>query len=139
MAGIDAFGTTLERSDMASSPTFAPIGNVSSFEGPNAEREAYDVTAHDSASGWREFIGGLKNGGEVTAEVHYDPTVHDTIYGDFEDDTARDYRMSSPVGESWEFSAFLTGFEREMPVDDKMTATLTWQVTGQPTLSEPSP
>lgn len=136
MAGIDAFGTTLERSDMApTTPTFAPIGNVGNFSGPSAERETYDVTAHDTPNGWREFIGGLKNGGEVSAEVHYDPSIHDTIWADFEDDVARDYKMMSPVGETWDFQAWLTGFEREMPVDGQMSATLTWQVTGKPSLT----
>lgn len=134
MAGHDAFGTQLERSTDGGT-TFTAIGNVTSFSGPAAEREAYDVTAHDGPNNFREFVGGLVNGGEVSCELNYDPAIHDTLYDDFSSDTAVSYKMSSPVGESWEFSAILTGFEREMPVDDKMTATLTWQVTGKPTLT----
>lgn len=133
MAGIDAFGTALEKDD--GSGTFTPIGNVGNFSGPSAERETYDVTAHDGPNNFRQFVGGLVNGGEVSAEVHYDPAIHDDIYTEFESDSAVMYRMTSPVGEQWEFDAILTGFEREMPVDDKMSATLTWQVTGKPSLT----
>lgn len=46
--------------------------------------------------------------------------------------------MESPAGEVWAFSALLTGFEREMPVDGQMAATLTWQVSGEPTIT-PAP
>lgn len=135
MAGIDAFGTELRRGDGGSPETFTPIGNASNFSGPNKERETYDVTAHDTANNHRTFIGGLVNGGEVSCEVHYDPSKHDMLDQDFADPNPRNYEMESPVGEVWSFSAVLTGFEREMPVDGQMAATLTWQVSGKPSIT----
>lgn len=138
MAGIDGFGTELRRGDGGGPEVFTAIGNVGNFGGPNMERDTYDVTAHDSATRFREFIGGLVNGGEVTAEVHYDPDKHDSFVADFEDPDPINYQMESPVGEVWTFTALLTGFEREMPVDAQMAATLTWQVSGKPTIT-PAP
>jgi predicted secreted protein len=138
MAGVDAFGIKLERSDMETVPAFAPIAHVTNLSGPEIERETYDVTAHDSADGWREFVGGLKDGGEVSVEVNYDPRDHDTLVSDFEDDAPRDYRMTFPAqagGGSWAFKAILTGFKQEAPVDEKFSGELTFKVSGKPTIT----
>lgn len=138
MAGLDAFGIAFQRSDMAATPVFTSIANVTSVSGPEIERETYDVTAHDSTDGWREFIGGLKDGGEVSLEVNYDPRDHDVLVADFEDSTPRNYKIVFPAtagGGNWAFAAILTGFSSEAPVDDKLTAELTFKVTGKPTIT----
>lgn len=136
MAGLDAFGIKLERSDMEATPVFTAIGNITSVSGPEIERETYDVTAHDSPDGWREWIGGLKDGGEMSIDLNYDPRKHDELVEDFQDSAARDYKVTFPgtLG-SWAIKAFLTGFSQESPVDDKMTATLTFKVTGKPVIT----
>lgn len=140
MAGLDAYGIALQRSDMATPgpAAFTAIGNVTSVSGPEIERETYDVTAHDSVDGWREFIGGLKDGGEVSLELNYDPRKHDDMVGDFDDTVARDYKLVFPApagGGTWAFQAFLTGFSQEAPVDDKLSAEFTFKVTGKPTIT----
>ncbi|WP_433699101.1 phage tail tube protein [Nocardiopsis sp. CA-288880] len=135
MPGIDAKGTELRRGDGADPEVFIPIANVTTFGGPNSEREAYDVTTHDTPGNSREFIGGLVDEGEVSVEVNYDPADHDTLRADYRTPDPINYEMESPAGEVWAFSAVLTGFEREMPVDGQMTATLTWQVSGEPTIT----
>jgi len=137
MAGLDAFGIALKRGD-GGTPTevFATIANVNSVKGPEIEREAYDVTAHDSADGWREFIGGLKDGGEVSIEVNYDPRVHDSLVSDFDDPQPRNYKMVFPgtLGQ-WALKMLLTGFSQEAPVDDKLSAELTFKVSGKPAIT----
>lgn len=137
MAGLDAYGIALKRGDGAT-PTevFATIANVTSVKGPEIEREAYDVTAHDSPDGWREFIGGLKDGGEVSIEVNYDPRIHDALVSDFDDAQPRNYKMVFPgtLG-SWSLKLLLTGFSQESPVDDKLSAELTYKVSGKPTIT----
>lgn len=136
MAGLDAFGTILERSDGAATPVFAPIGNATSVGGPEIERETLDVTAHDSPDGWREFVGSLKDAGEVSLEVNYDPREHDALVEDFDDIAPRTYRLTFPNGiGAWEFPAILTGFSPEAPHDDKLAAELTFKVTGKPVIT----
>jgi predicted secreted protein len=137
VSGVDAFGIALKRSDMATpTPTFTTIGNVTSLSGPEIERETYDVTAHDSANGWREFIGGLKDAGEVTINVNYDPRKHDAMIADFEDASPRDYKLTFPgtLGE-WALKLVFTGFSQEAPVDDKMSAELKFKVSGKPVIT----
>ncbi|MDX3550984.1 phage tail tube protein [Streptomyces europaeiscabiei] len=138
MSGVDAFGIALKRGDGAT-PTevFTAIAKVTNVGGPEIERETYDVTAHDSLDGWREFIGGLKDGGEVSIEVNYDPRVHDDLVADFEDTEPRNYKITFPngIGE-WAVKLILTGFSQEAPVDDKLSAELTFKVSGKPAITE---
>lgn len=135
MSGIDAFGTTLSRGDGGSSETFTPIANITSVGAPSLSRDTYDVTAHDSTDGWREFIGGLKDGGEVSIDVNYDPSQHDSLVDDFEDVDPRNYKVTFPDAAEWAFPAILTGFEPDAPHDGKLTASLSFKVAGKPTLS----
>ena len=138
MPGLDAFGIALKRGDGVT-PTegFATIGNVTNVGGPEIERETYDVTSHDSVDGWREFIGGLKDGGEVSIEINYDPRIHDSLVEDFEDTAPRNYKMTFPaaLGE-WAMKLILTGFAQEAPVDGKLAAELKFKVSGKPAITE---
>lgn len=136
MAGLDAFGTQLQRGDGAGPEVFEAIANVTDITPPGLERETLDVTSHGSPDAWREFIGGLKDGGEVEIEINYDPREHDALIADFEDDEPRNYKVVWPKAlGSWEFAAVLTNFEPEAPHDDKLAASLTFKVSGKPTIT----
>jgi predicted secreted protein len=136
MAGLDAFGTQLQRGDGAGIETFTAIANVTDITPPGLERETYDVTAHDSEEAWREFIGGLKDGGEVELELNYDPREHDSLVADFNDAAPRNYKVVWPgtLGD-WAFKALITNFEPEAPHDDKLAASATFKVSGKPVLT----
>ncbi|MBJ6626061.1 phage tail tube protein [Streptomyces sp. I4(2020)] len=137
MAGMDGFGVQLKRGDGAEPEVFTKIADVTSLNPPNISRETLDVTSHDSVNGWMEFLGSLKDPGEVSADVNYQPSAHDLLVSDFEDATPRNYQIVFPDADvtTWEFPAILTGFEPEAPYDDKATASLTWKVSGKPTIT----
>jgi len=107
---------------------------MESLSGPAIEREQIDVTAHDSPDQWEEFVFGIKRSGEVSADVNYDPSIHDVLLEDFESPYPRGYRViwPDPLGTTWSFQAGLIGFEPEAPHDDKLSASLTWKVSGPP-------
>jgi predicted secreted protein len=135
MAGEDGFGTQLQRFGGSS---FAAIASITSIAGPGLKREVIDVTAHDSPNGWMEFLGGLKDGGEVSFDINRRPAVHDVLIADFEDDEPRSYRVEWPSGAAWTFDGILTGYEADSPYDDKLSASVTLKVTGQPTVGDAS-
>jgi predicted secreted protein len=137
VAGVDGFGTQLKRGDGGAPEVFTAIGNVTSIGGPSLARETLDVTAHDTADGWREFLGGLKDGGEVSLDINYDPAEHDSLVDDFDDDQPRSYQLVFPTSPptTWGLKAILTGFEPEAPHDDKLAASISFKVSGKPTLS----
>ncbi|MER8262737.1 phage tail tube protein [Streptomyces griseus] len=136
MAGLDAFGTQLQRGNGAGPEVFTAIANVTDITPPALERETIDVTTHGSPDQWREHIGGLKDGGEVSIDINYDPRLHDTLVADLDDSNPRSYKVVWPgtLGD-WSFKAILKGFEPEAPHDDKLAASLTFKVSGKPVLN----
>lgn len=130
---LDAFGTTLSRD--TGDGVFEPIASVTALTPPGFSRETLDVTSHDSEDGWMEFLGGLKDPGEVSCDVNYDPVDHDKLIDGFDDDLPVDYEIAFPDGTVWSFGAILTGFEADAPYDDKLTASLTWKVTSRPSIT----
>lgn len=140
MAGQDAWGTKFKRETNVLG-TFETIANVSDLGGPSREREAIEVTAHDSPNQYREFVKGLKDGGEVSLTLNYDPAVltHQHLDADFEEDNPRFYRIVIFPGEAneytWEFSGIITKLEDAFPVDDRMERSVTVKITGKPTLT----
>lgn len=137
MANI-GYGITLAVS--AASPATDPvnaIGEVMSFTPPTLTRDIIDVTSGSSANMFREFIAGLVDPGEASFDLIWD-------LGDAKDillraisieRTPRTYRATftqySPA-RTITFAAFMTGYDRATPLDDKMTATVTLKVTGSP-------
>jgi predicted secreted protein len=140
MAGIDAFGTQFLR-DTTGAGTFAVIANVSDISGPSRSREAIEVTAHDSPDQYREFVKGLKDGGEVTLTLNYNPAhnTHSALDADFEEDELRDYQVILLPGEAdehtWDFSGLITALGDEFPIDNRMEREVTFKISGKPTLT----
>lgn len=142
MTKIHAFGTTIGW-DSAGGTSYTDIGQVSSITGPGLSRETIDVTTHDSASWWREFIKSLKDGGEVSFDIMYDPVLgtHDYSTGllsDFaDDDTVAAWRLVFPdaANTTWTFPGIITGAESSEAIDDVLKMSITIKVAGAPTLA----
>ena len=141
-AAIHALGTLLKIGDGAT-PTevFTTVAEVSDLGGPSLTLETIDVTSHDSANGWREFIGGLLDGGEVSATINYIPTnvTHGATSGliaDMKNRVVRNFELIFPDtgATKWSFTALVTGFEPGEPIDSQLTADVTLKVSGEPTL-----
>jgi predicted secreted protein len=134
MAGYSAFGTQFQRGDGANPEVFSTIGEATNISGPGLERDTIDVSSHDSPDGFQEFVGGLKNPGEVTFTVNWDPAIHLPLKDDFQDPLPRNYQivLPNPPGGTWSFAAFLTGMGHEYPYDDKMSADFTFKISGSP-------
>jgi len=140
--GISAFGTLLKVGDGGTPESFTTIAEVSNIGGPALKLEPIDVTNHSSTGGWKEFVGGLLEGGELSLEINYDPThaTHDASTGliaDMAARTVRNFQLVFPDTSSttWSFAALVTGFEPSEPVDGKLSAAVALTVSGQPTLA----
>ena len=48
------------------------VAEVVNISGPNIETEDIDITSMDSSSGFRDFIPGLIDGGEISVDLVYD-------------------------------------------------------------------
>lgn len=119
------------------SAVLTAIGEITSVTPPGISRDAIDATHSASPDGYREFIGGLKDGGEATAELNFVPgsTGHALLLAQFGADIPSVCEIEFPDGSTFDFSAWLSNYEPETPVEDKMTATVTFKVTGKPTFT----
>lgn len=141
MAGNDAWGTQFKR-DSTGSGNYVVVANITDISGPSREREAIEVTAHDSPNQYREFVKGLKDGGEVEITLNYDPASAQiaALDADFEEDDLRNYQVVIFPGEvpefTWTFAGLITANGDEFPHDDKMERTVTVKISGKPTLAQ---
>lgn len=140
MAGEDATGTQLKR-DSTGSGSFVTIASVEDLSGPSRSRNMIDVSAHDSPDKYREFVKGMKDGGEVSVTINYRPgeSTHQALDTDFEEDDLRDYQLvildGDPDEHTWDFTAGISDISDEFPLDDKMAREVTFKISGKPTLT----
>jgi len=133
------YGVLFKIESDASPQAFITVGEVLNVKPPSLSRDAVDATHTESPNGYREFIPGLKDGGEVSFDINFVPgaTGITTLLAQLGLDTASACKISLPgtPAYDWSFDAILTGFEPDAPIDDKMTASVTFKVTGQPSLA----
>nr|WP_312447146.1 phage tail tube protein [Brevundimonas naejangsanensis] len=152
MADSDArtgFGALLQRQIAAGDPPdFLTILGIKSISGPSITRDTHDTTVMTSPGGWREFIGGLKDGGEVSFTANWLPRDEsqgqgdDGLMAEFDKDSCEsrsNWRIVVPAcpGEPevyLEFAGILSGQNIEIPMDDLMGFEGTIKVSGRPTL-----
>jgi predicted secreted protein len=129
---ISGVGTQFKRSNMSSSPTFTAIAEINKITGPNMSRGTIDVTSLDSTGGYREFIGGFRDGGTVQFDMNFTLAGYIAMKDDFESDELRDYQIVMPDAgnTTFEFAALVTELPLDIPMDDKITCSVTLKVSG---------
>lgn len=132
-AGI-GHGTKFAIGNGATPEVFTDAAGVTSLSGPGLSRDMIDVTDMDSPDGYREFIGALKDAGEVQVDLEFDPDGSTTsaLLSLLGQTSAKNFRITFPDTTAWAFSGWLSNFEPSDPHDDKMTASATFKVTGKP-------
>lgn len=138
-------GNLLQIRDTAASPdAWVTVAEVTNITPPNLARDAQEATHTESTEGWREFIPGLKDAGEVSAELNFVPDSDTTalLLAQFDSNALTQARILFADGDqdaspmtcsTWTFNAVLTGFPPEAPIDGKMSATTTFKISGKPT------
>ena len=133
---IKAYGTKFKRK--SNTDTWEEIGGVHDISGPSLEADSIEVTAHDSPDGFREHIQGMKDGGEVTLELRFDPSddKHKDLLQDYVDGDNHDYKVLFPDEDKteWEFEAHITSYEPSAAFEDDLTASVTFKISGKPTI-----
>ncbi len=132
MAGSAGYGTVLE---IASTP----VAELTNISGPGISVDTIDVTTHDSADAFREFVAGLIDGGEISMEGNLtDTTASDLIMNAIiaRAEVAFTVVLPASAGNmTWGGQAIVTGFETSAPHDGKLGFSASMKVTGQPTLT----
>jgi hypothetical protein len=134
-------GTLLKRGNGATPELFETIAEVTSITPPQMESDDIEVTHMESPGGYKEYIPGLREAGEVSFEVNFLP-AHPTHNGttglaaDHRNRTIRNWRIELAGGGAvWTFPGYVKTFNVSIPVDDKVPAAVTLKVTGEPILA----
>lgn len=115
--------------------TLTQLGEILSVTPPNSQGEDVEATHMASTNRRREYIAGLIDDGEGTFEMNYVPNsaTDQIIRAALSDGVARNYKIVVPDGSTgWAITGtcIVKGYERNVPIDDRMTATLTVRFSG---------
>jgi hypothetical protein len=131
--GIIGYDSTFEVETSAGSGSYFEIGEVTNITPPNLSIDEVEVTHMKSPDRTKEFISGLTDPGDMTAEINYIPggETDDFIIAWRLDGTTRSCRITYPDGSTKDtFPAFIKGYAPTLATADKASATLTLKVAG---------
>lgn len=139
MAKKSAFGSKLAI-QVAQSGSYTDLANLKDISGPEISRETIDVTGHNSADGFTEFLAGLGDGGEVSFELEFDPSLaaHDDLVDYASADEIHNFYLKAPGwvstggGGYWAFAGLITKLGQSLPVKGAIMASVTIKVSGKP-------
>jgi predicted secreted protein len=138
-SAFSGVGTKLYRST-TSGGVYAALAEVNSISGPGMTRDTIDVTSLDSTGGYREFITGFRDAGEISFEMNMTHAAYALLKADFESDALRYFKLVLPNDEQtiFSFSGLVTQCPLNVPMDDKVTANITIKISGSVTYYEGS-
>lgn len=117
--------------------TWVNGGEVNDITPPTNTVDLVEATHMQSPNGDKEFILGLNDPGECSFTLNFVPgSTADVMYQAVK--AARDrvkVRITFPNAVKWTFSGLLTAYQPAIPTADKMTATVTFKVSGSTVVS----
>lgn len=135
MAGIGAFGTKWSFSTDGGT-TFTDVAEVTNIDLLNIKADIIDTSSNDSPNGYREKLGGLKDGGSLSMAINYDPALHGTILANVGGKPIKHKVTLTDAGPHIvAFDAIINTLQAKAPFDGKLEATVTLEVSGEPTIT----
>ena len=124
--------------------TFTAVAQVADLSGPSIESEQIEASHRadgDPNNMWRRYVAGMKDGGEVTFtlifdpdEPTHDPTLSTSLYSLAASGDPDTFQLDFP-GQGTDrttvtFSAYVTNMDIASPLEDALTQDVTLKVTG---------
>lgn len=132
------YGTLFQREIDGAPGTWATVTETIKGGGPGMKADMKEVTNLLSPNTYKEFIAGLREGGDFTFEGNYLPkdAVQLKLQSDLNLGTLKKWQVILPstLG-TWSFSGYVSSINPTYPLDDRATYTGTIKITGQPTLA----
>ena len=116
------------------------VGGLTEIGGLELSSDTLDTTTLDSDGGYREFIGGFKDAGEVSLSGYLEVNASNgqkKMYEAFEAGEVQDFSIEFPesIGAKWTFKGVVTGFSTGASLEDLISFGATIKVSGKPTLT----
>lgn len=115
------------------------VAGLTSIGGLDLSADTIDVTTLESEDGYRKFIAGFKDSGEVSLEGYLELETgkgQKELYDLFESGAEEQFTILFPnnMG-SWQFRGVVTGFSTGADLEDPLSFSATIKVSGKPTLT----
>lgn len=115
------------------------IAELSSISGLDLKADTIDVTTLDNTNGFRSFITGFKDGGEVSVSGFFNPNDTNgqaTLVSLFQAGTTNSFTINFPssMGAQWNFTGLVTGITTSVELEDTVKFECKIKVSGQPSL-----
>lgn len=133
------YGTLYEIWDAGAAPAaFVEVAEVINVTPGEATADRIDATHMQSPGRRREYISGLIDNGEASFEINWIPgsPTDELIRGLLASGAVVQHRITFNNDVTVTFDAAVTGFSKAIPIDDRMTATVTVAVSGDETWGE---
>lgn len=116
------------------------VGSLSSIGGLSLSADTIDTTALDTEGGYRTFVAGFKDGGEVAISGFFDYATESNqqeLYTLFQSGEVEGFSIVFPsgIGATWTFNGVVTAFETGIELEDAVSFNTTVKVSGKPTLA----
>lgn len=131
-------GITMEMADLATPTDFTYLAEIFDVTPPSDTTDTPDATHMQSPNRTREFIDGLTDPGEASFEMNYVPGSDSDKALIAAKGKRKWLRVTYPNGVQLLFVGIRQGYEKSAPTDDKMTASVTFKVSGEPILTDPA-
>lgn len=123
-----------------SPPAFVSCGEITAVNGPSFAADALDATHMESDNRFREFIEGLRDAGELSGEINYIPGDAGMLALWKNLGRKATFMITEPSGfgsppPTFQSVGIMTAFEVSGAVGDKMTASFTIKLSGEPTIT----
>jgi predicted secreted protein len=135
-----AYGSELKIGNDGTAETFTKVAEIQDIDGPSMSKDTIEVTSQDSANGWREFIPGMRDGGEVGITANWIPAsaTQDGSVGvlsKFLDDDLHNWQIvtagdGSSGSMDIEFAAIVTDFNISLPMEEQAQVEFTLKISG---------
>ncbi|MBZ5566570.1 MAG: hypothetical protein LAN64_01835 [Acidobacteriia bacterium] len=121
--------------------TFKQVGEITSLGKSGAKADTVDVTNMQSPDGFREFISGLRDAGEVSCTVNFvvDDAVASQVEGLFNSGERRNWKIVVPPAASeisspgyWSFKAIVNAYgDATLTPDKGISVTFKLKISGK--------
>ena len=118
--------------DPAGGVAFTDLGEVTNITPPSDSVDVIEATHMQSPNATKEYLMGLNDPGTASFELNFVPgSASDLLIQQVR--AARipvNCRVTFPNAVTWTFTGILTAYTPAVPTDAKMTATVSFKVTG---------
>lgn len=116
------------------------VGGLKSISGVEVSADTHEVTDLGNEDGYKEYLAGFKDGGEVAVSGYMDgdDDGQDAVYAALESGelVPCEIRLPPKIGKSWHFKAVVTKFSTTADVADAVTFDASLKVSGKPILKK---